>query len=522
MKIQIRPHGYWTDERVIEESKKYKTKMEFKKCSSTAYKTACQRKLIDGMTWLKTDRHKKRGPRKDHKYTKEVILSFIQEHNCVTFAEFRKLNEYAYNQAKKNNWFDELGLIRNKHEDGYWTKNNVLKVARNYDNKNDFQKNEPSAYKWASEYGLLDKMDWMKPKSFEERKDEHNSVVYVYLDEANRVAYVGLTIDNKVRKQKHKYESNSAVRKYFGKNIPEPIVLKDNLTILESQYYEDYYKKQYIKDGYELLNVAPTGVNVGSIGGITKWASKEKVFEESKKYSCRSEFRQGASGAYDRAKFNGWLDEMTWLTTPEREVFWTHDAVIEESRKYKYKCDFRDNAGGAHQTASENGWLAEMTWLIDKKRPHNYWTKERVFEESHKYTNKKDFENSEKGAFLKARIKGWLAEMPWLKPLPLGKISKWTREAIIEESKKYTSRTEFALKSPTAYQHACEDKTIFNEMPWIQPKRKPAGYWKVKEHVIEESKKYKNRRAFSDGSYSAWRSAKENGWIDEIFPKPAK
>lgn len=49
----------------------------------------------------------------------------------------------------------------------------------------------------------------------------------------------------KQQEKRHKYEPNSAVRKYFGKNIPEPIILKDGLTVLESQYYEDYYKKQY-------------------------------------------------------------------------------------------------------------------------------------------------------------------------------------------------------------------------------------------------------------------------------------
>lgn len=207
---------------------------------------------------------------------------------------------------------------------------------------------------------------------------------------------------------------------------------------------------------------------------------------------------------------------MTWLTTPKRKVKWTHNAVIEESHKYEYKCEFRKKASGAHQTASENDWLKEMTWLKDKKRPHNYWTKERVFEESHKYSNKKDFENNAKTAFLKAMSNGWLPLMKWLKPLPLGKISKWTREAIIEESKKYTSRTEFAINSPTAYQHACEDKTIFKEMPWIKEKKKPDGYWDVKEHVLEESKKYKNRTEFSIGAFTAWRKAKDYGWIDEI------
>ena len=157
-----------------------------------------------------------------------------------------------------------------------------------------------------------------------------------------------------------------------------------------------------------------------------------------------------------------------------------------------------------------------MTWLKDKHKPHNYWTKEKVFEESHKYSNKKDFENKAKTAFLKAMSNGWLPLMTWLKPLPLGKISKWTREAIIEESKKYTSRTEFAINSPTAYQHACEDKTIFKEMPWIKEKKKPDGYWDVKEHVLEESKKYKNRTEFSIGAFTAWRKAKDYGWIDEI------
>ena len=50
---------------------------------------------------------------------------------------------------------------------------------------------------------------------------------------------------------------------------------------------------------------------------------------------------------------------MTWLTTPERKIKWTHDAVIEESHKYEYKCDFRNISGGTHQVASEKGWLKE-------------------------------------------------------------------------------------------------------------------------------------------------------------------
>lgn len=69
MANQKHPYGYWTDERIIEESKKYKTPIEFKINAPTAYKKANEKKLIKEMRWLKTDRHKKRGPRANHKYT---------------------------------------------------------------------------------------------------------------------------------------------------------------------------------------------------------------------------------------------------------------------------------------------------------------------------------------------------------------------------------------------------------------------------------------------------------------------
>ena len=196
MSMQMHPYGYWTDDKIIEESKKYKSKTEFKTNAPTAYKKANEKKLMKGMTWLKTDRHKKRVPRKEHKYTKDVILSIVEQYHCITITDLRILNEYAYNQAKKNGWLEDLGLIRPKHENGFWTKKEVFKIAEKYPNKTDFQKKEPTAYKWACEYNILDKFIWMKPHSYDERKDEHGSTVYAYIDEGNKVAYIGLTIDS--------------------------------------------------------------------------------------------------------------------------------------------------------------------------------------------------------------------------------------------------------------------------------------------------------------------------------------
>ena len=46
--------------------------------------------------------------------------------------------------------------------------------------------------------------------------------------------------------------------------------------------------------------------------------------------------------------------------------------------------------------------------------------------------------------------------------------------------------------------------------------RKPRNYWKVKENVIEESKKYKTRTEFKKKSGNAYDSARLNRWLNDM------
>ena len=99
-----------------------------------------------------------------------------------------------------------------------------------------------------------------------------------------------------------------------------------------------------------------------------KW-TKETVFEESKKYSSRSEFKKNKSGAFRIAYMNGWLDEMIWLVHPTaKPVKWTKEAVFEESKKHSTVTEFMNNAVTAYSIAKNNKWLAEMIWLAPSKR----------------------------------------------------------------------------------------------------------------------------------------------------------
>jgi len=65
--------------------------------------------------------------------------------------------------------------------------------------------------------------------------------------------------------------------------------------------------------------------------------TKERVFEESKKYTSRSEFKKGNSRAYTLARKNNWLNEMIWFEPSQKmkpNGYWTKERVFEESKKY--------------------------------------------------------------------------------------------------------------------------------------------------------------------------------------------
>ena len=87
---------------------------------------------------------------------------------------------------------------------------------------------------------------------------------------------------------------------------------------------------------------------------------------------------------------------------------------------------------------------------------------------------------------------------------------------VLEESKKYSSRTEFKKKSQSAY-NVARNMDILDKMYWLNnSKKRPIGYWKVKEHVMEEAKKYKTKEEFKNGCVSAFLAAHRYGYINEM------
>ena len=134
------------------------------------------------------------------------------------------------------------------------------------------------------------------------------------------------------------------------------------------------------------------------------WELKENTIEESKKYSSRTEFKNGSQCAYNAARKHNWLDSMPWLSLNKKtrqKGFWKDCRnVIEEGRKYKTKQEFKEKNLTAFLAAYRYGCIDEMPWLV-KKKDHkwHYWTYPNIEREALKYNTKTDFYKGNQTAY---------------------------------------------------------------------------------------------------------------------------
>ena len=220
--LRRKKNRYWTKERNLEEAKKYKTKKDFKQKCGGGFCAASENGWLKTYFWLNTIKPK-----------------------------------------------------------GYWNYETCKEAALKYKTKSEFQKGDRRAYNLAREKGWIEEYVWLKDARIEIFKGKIDSV-YAYFFEEYDSVYVGRTlmrlqkdrdwshrhavyIDGKFKK--HYVKSDSVYNFSVEKNceIPEMIILDENLTIEEGQEREKYWIEFYKKQGKKLLNKAPAG-SIGTLG----------------------------------------------------------------------------------------------------------------------------------------------------------------------------------------------------------------------------------------------------------------
>jgi len=166
-------------------------------------------------------------------------------------------------------------------------------------------------------------------------------------------------------------------------------------------------------------------------------------------------------------KKNGWniLNKSKTGSIGSNVVKWTKDKLIEEALKYKTRTEFQKGSKGAYLRAYRIKYLDEIcSHMIEKKKPNGYWNNfERCKNIAFKYENKTDFLENNYSAWYYSKKNNWFDEI---------------------------------------CSHMIE-------------KKKPNGYWEIKDNCFEASKNYKNKTDFKN--HSAYEYSRKNDWLDDFF-----
>lgn len=288
----------------------------------------------------------------------------------------------------------------------------------------------------------------------------------------------------------------------------------------------------------------------------------EEVYEIAKNYTCSSDFQKGNGSAYGKARERGWIKDYYWFMIKQHAPY-TYEECFEEAKNYKTRLELSRGNVGVYQAALNHGWLDDYTWFESKQKPYNYWTKERVKEESKKYRTRGEFHDYCGTAYGKARKNGWLDEFIWLKDDRIdfveGKIDCVYAYEFEEFNMVYVGRTLMRREMDRNYEHLftetdavamfvkkhhiplppmiiLEDNLTLKEgiekegyylqsyqdRGWITLNRAKTGSigklakdkW-TKEACYEEALKYHTRGEFAECNGSAYDSARRHGWLGD-------
>lgn len=275
-----------------------------------------------------------------------------------TRGDFKKSSGSAYNGANSNGWLDEIcsHMVINQKPNGYWTKANCEKVAKNCRTKNELRKMAKSAYVSIIRNKWYDLFDHMIPQG---------NRYYRFLYSAqfdDGAIYFGLTGDFNRRKNYHLKNAKSTVFQYSQKTKLIPIIeLVDGIlySIEEAGILEQTLVDDFRNNGTVVLNRAKCG-GLGS--NTVKW-TKEKCHELASKCKTKSEFKKASSTAYASARKNKWLDEIcSHMISPQKPTgHWNiKENCYLETKKYSNKRQFQIGSSGAYSACLKYKWLDEF------------------------------------------------------------------------------------------------------------------------------------------------------------------
>ena len=334
---RIRKH--WQDKNdVLAEANKYKSAQEFRSHATRAYESAKANGWADVFDLFER-KVRPAGYWNDYEHCQNAALE------CSTRLEMRKKFRSGYEAIKTNKW-DELfshmvdprlgkvaANIGSEAANEGWTLESLKLVASKFPTRKLFMNKRPGAYKTACELGCIDEV------CAHMERQGHLYLRQIYAIEfADKSVYIGLTYNFAARKLQHlRYSSNKYVREKISSGMAyEFVQYKDFYSREDAPKQEQKLAELYVIRGYTALNIGKLGAG-GSLGGGVVHGSKKDADDH-------------------------------------QDIKWSKPLVLQVARSCTSRTQFKNVYSGAWRHARVHGYMHECHKIIPcKVKDKGYW-----------------------------------------------------------------------------------------------------------------------------------------------------
>ena len=500
-----KPNKYWNLERCREEALKYNNKTEFEKGSRGAHHSAISNKWID-----KICLHMIKGKNSNGHWNfircKEEALKYNKK------SDFQKNSRSAYASAIKNNWLDQIcqHMIQIKKPNGFWNFEKCQEEALKFTTRTNFIKNSNGAYDAAYKNNWVDEICQHMTSfkwTFDECKEE--ALKYKMRKEFqmnSSGAYHAAHANGWIDEIcEHMHKNQSSLRHIYAYEFSDNHVYIGLTKNIKQRNYEHLIETNENK---------LTTVHKYMI--LTNLQPKLKIYYENLN---EEEAKLKENEVLDEYKNNNWiiLNKVKTGSIGGGRIKWTYEKCKEEALKYKTKNEFNRKSSSAHASALNNGWLNDIcSHMIEILKPRGYWTFEKCKEVALLCKTKTEFQDKYKGAYNIVKKNNWFNDI-YSHMIEIQKPKNYwdNKNLCCIEAQKYNNKSDFHNYSASAYRSALNNNWLDEICIHMILQKKPDGYWTY-EKCQEEALKYSNKSDFSKYSSTAYCIVIKNKWNNII------
>lgn len=279
------------------------------------------------------------------------------------------------------------------------------------------------------------------------------------------------------------------------------------------QFFEICRRNDWLADIYLIMN-SPRGPN-------EMW-DKGACNVEAKKYSNRSDFQSHNRAVYEVSLQNNWLDDICAhmqssksISNAQAQVPKVCGVDVNSSNKKNIISGRQALPENTSSKPSSNRETDPIKVVVDSV---SSLTKEACRVEALKYTSRSEFQLKSPIAFNTATKNLWLNEVCAHMLLSLSRHPNgyWTKSRCRTEASKYITRSDFKRHCPGAYDSSVKNKWLNDICAHTVALRHPHGYWT--KHMCENlAMKYQSAAEFRDAHSTAYKICKQNFWLHEFF-----